>query len=133
MKYLIDTQILIWILEDNPKLTSKIRKILTEKSNTFWFSQFSLLEISIKLKLGKLPAFIVNIDEFAEKARQSGLKMLKIENSHFAAYQNIPLFEDHRDPFDRFLLATALSTNMPIISADEKFNYYIPLIDLIKT
>ena len=133
MKYLIDTQIIIWILEDNPKLKLNIREILAEKSNTIWFSQFSLLEISIKLKLGKLPAFIVSVDEFAEKAHQSGLKMLNIENNHIATYQNIPLFDDHRDPFDRFLLATALSTNMPIISADEKFNYYIPLIDLIKT
>ena len=82
--------------------------------------------------MGKLPDFIVSVDEFAEKARQSGLKMLKIENLHIACYQNIPLFDDHRDPFDRFLLATALSENLPIISADEKFKMYVQLINLVE-
>ena len=132
MQYLIDTQILIWVLEDSKRLTPKIRTILGEANNEFWFSQFSLLEIGIKLKLNKLPDFIVGIDEFAEKASKSGLKMLKIENSHIAANQNIPLFEEHRDPFDRFLLATALSENLPIISADEKFKLYMDLIQLIE-
>ena len=47
------------------------------------------------------------------------------------SYQSIPFFEDHRDPFDRFLLATALSEQIPIISIDEKFSRYRPLITVI--
>jgi PIN domain nuclease of toxin-antitoxin system len=132
MKHLIDTQIIIWILEDSQKLTPKIREILGDKSNTFLLSKISLLEIGIKLKLGKLPDFIVSMEEFIEKINQSGVKILQIEDKHIATYQIIPLMEDHRDPFDRYILATTLSENIPIISADEKFKMYVPLINLIE-
>ena len=50
MKHLIDTQIIIWILEDSRKLTPKVREIQSNKSNSFWLSQGSLLEVGIKLK-----------------------------------------------------------------------------------
>ena len=132
MKYLIDTQIIIWILEDNRKLTSKIREIMRDKNNSFWLSKISLLEVGIKLKLGKLPDFIVSMEEFIKKINQSGVKIMQIEDNHIAAYQVLPLLDEHRDPFDRYILATSLSENIPIISSDEKFKMYIPLINLIE-
>ena len=55
MQYLLDTQILIWSLEDNPKLKDRLRSLIEDSDNTAFVSQFSLMEISIKLKLGKLP------------------------------------------------------------------------------
>lgn len=61
MQYLIDTQILIWSLEDNPRLKVSLREIIEEPFNKIFVSQFSLMELSIKLKLGKLPEFIVSI------------------------------------------------------------------------
>ena len=132
MKQLIDTQIIIWILEDNRKLTPKIREIFSNKNNAFWLSKVSLLEIGIKLKLGKLPNFIVSMEEFIEKINQSGIKIMQIEDRHIAAYQVLPLFDEHRDPFDRYILATSLSENMPVISSDERFKLYVPLINLIE-
>lgn len=128
---MIDTQIIIWILEDNRRLTPKIREILSDKNNTFLLSKVTLLEIGIKLKLGKLPDFIVSMEEFIEKINQSGVKILQIEDRHIAAYQVIPLFDEHRDPFDRYILATTLSENLPIISSDERFKLYVPLVNLI--
>lgn len=62
MQYLLDTQILIWSLEDSPKLKASLRTLIENPAHTMFVSQFSLMEISIKLKLGKLPEFIVNIE-----------------------------------------------------------------------
>lgn len=89
------------------------------------------MELSIKLKLGKLPAFVVSIDFIASQLLLDGFNMLPITNLHIFAYQSIPFFEDHRDPFDRFLLATALAEQIPIMSMDEKFLLYQPLVNII--
>jgi len=131
MQFLLDTQILIWSLEDSPKLKAKLRTLIENPENVIFVSQFSLMEISIKLKLGKLPEFIVSIEYITSQLLSDGFTILPILNNHIFSYQSIPFFEDHRDPFDRFLLATALSEQIPIISVDENFTLYRPLITVI--
>lgn len=131
MQYLLDTQILIWALEDNPRLKSKHRGLLENPDNTVLVSQFSLMEISIKLKLGKLPEFIVSIEHITNQLLSDGFTILPILNNHIFSYQSIPFFENHRDPFDRFLLATALSEQIPIISVDENFSLYRTMVSVI--
>lgn len=131
MQYLLDTQILIWSLEDNPKLKSSFRTVIENPDHTLFVSLFSLMEMSVKLKLGKLPEFIVSIEHITAQLLSDGFSILQITNHHIFSYQSIPFFDDHRDPFDRFLLATALSEQIPIISIDEKFLLYRPLITVI--
>jgi PIN domain nuclease of toxin-antitoxin system len=131
MRYLLDTQILIWYLQGNTKLKASLRTIIENPLNTILVSQFSLMEISIKLKLGKLPEFLVSIEDIVKQLSLDGFELLQVSNSHIISYQRIPLYEDHRDPFDRFLLAAAFSEQVPIISHDEKFVRYYPLITLI--
>lgn len=131
MQYLLDTQILIWSLEDNPKLKASLRTLIEDSAHTLFVSQFSLMEMSIKLKLGKLPEFVVSIEYIAAQLLSDGFSILPLTNNHIFSYQSIPFFEDHRDPFDRFLLATAYSEQIPIISVDEKFLPYRPLITVI--
>ena len=131
MDYLLDTQIIIWALEDNPKLKTSLRILIEDSNNQIFVSQFSLLELSIKLKLNKLPEFIISIDFFADQFFADGFASLPIKNDHIYAYQSVPFFDEHRDPFDRYLLATALAEQIPIISADEKFLLYQPLVNII--
>ncbi len=54
MNYLIDTQIILWILSDNPKLSDNIREIINYLKNVTYFSLISLIEIAIKLKLNQI-------------------------------------------------------------------------------
>ncbi len=131
MQYLLDTQILIWSLEDNPKLKASLRTLIENPAHTMFVSQLSLMEMSIKLKLSKLPEFIVSMEHITAQLLLDGFTILPLTNNHIFSYQSIPFFEDHRDPFDRFLLATALSEQIPIISIDEKFSLYRPLITVI--
>lgn len=128
--YLIDTQILIWSIANPEKLKSSIKKILTE--NTIYVSQTSLMEITIKQTVGKLPDIEVSIKQLIAQIIKDGFKILTISNSHIELYATIPLHQDHKDPFDRFLLATALAEDMPIISADKNFRLYKGLVTLIE-
>ncbi|MCF0073356.1 type II toxin-antitoxin system VapC family toxin [Dyadobacter sp. CY261] len=131
MKYLLDTQIAIWSLEDHANLKPAIRNILENPDNSVLISPISLIEISIKLKLGKLPQFTVGIEEVASQLLRDGFEILPLVLGQIYAYQLVPFYDDHRDPFDRMLLAISLHEQIPIISSDEKFERYQPLISVL--
>ncbi|MES2795295.1 MAG: type II toxin-antitoxin system VapC family toxin [Bacteroidota bacterium] len=130
--YLIDTHILIWALLEDEKLSNKIIKIFESSNNQIYISQISLIEIAIKNKLGKLPNFKYSIISLIEKLNQIEVQIVPIKNEHVNAYDSIELIENHRDPFDRLIIATALFENLPIISADDKFKNYKNIIELVE-
>lgn len=134
MRYLIDTQIAIWVKDKNnsDRLTRRGREIVENLDNSILISQFSLMELAIKLKIGKLPNFIISVEEFAESLVSSGFNMLPISSRHILAYQTVPFYEDHRDPFDRFIIAAAFADRLTLVSADDKFDRYDSFIDLVK-
>ncbi len=129
MLILLDTQIAIWILTNPGKLPIPIYHTL--KRETPVVSEISLFEIAIKQKLGKLPELVPAISEIAERLIEDGIELIPLAVRHISAYDQIPLFDDHRDPFDRLILATALAERMPVISADEKFTRYRDVVELI--
>jgi len=129
MRYLIDTQIVIWALISPEKLSSQTAGIL--QTQEILVSQISLLEIAIKQKIGKLPEFSLSVAALRDRLEEDGFNLLPLHVQHIAAYDAIPLFAHHRDPFDRILLATALSENIPILSADANFGLYSPQIRII--
>lgn len=130
-KYLLDTNCLIWFQENNPKLPEKVLHLIEDTKNTIYFSQISVFEIAIKLKLGKLPNFLTNVEDVYQAAILDEFKYLPINNQHIFNYQSVPLLIDHRDPFDRLLIASAMHENATILSADRHFENYTDLIDLV--
>ena len=95
-------------------------------------SAASLLEISIKQKIGKLDTTRSSTEIFQEMIRVLAIQLLPIQPHHLDAYQSIPLYEDHHDPFDRLLIATAFADNLRLISDDGKFDRNTPFITLIR-
>ena len=75
-------------------------------------------------------SFLLN-KQLIDQAQQDGFNELPIANKHISAYEQVPFFEQHRDPFDRLILATALTENWPVISADEKFQLYNDIVEII--
>ena len=130
MPYLIDTQIFIWAIVSPKKIGNNARTIL--ENNAIWVSQISIFEIAIKQKIGKLPELTLSIESLVNQLYKDGFLFLPINNTHIVAYNSIPLLADHRDPFDRLILATALAENLPIISADARFSEYTPQIQLVE-
>jgi PIN domain nuclease of toxin-antitoxin system len=124
MKVLIYTQILIWYQLYDPKLHANIYDFLTRLENTVYVSQISLVEITIKQKIGKLPELDVPISTLVNLIEQDGFVILTLQTKHIEAYSEIPLFHEHRDPLDRLVLATAFSENIPIVSSDGNFEHY---------
>ncbi len=131
MNILVDTHILIWVLDEQYQLSGQRRKLLVDYENSVFASQISFMELVIKKNLNKLPDFIPDISDVAELWLNNGYKILPIDNKHIFAYQNLPLFDDHKDPFDRFLISTAMVEGMHLMTSDEKFNLYVSLLKII--
>ncbi|WP_028522501.1 type II toxin-antitoxin system VapC family toxin [Runella limosa] len=132
MVYLVDTQIVIWFLLFDNNLTPPIYDLLIDTNNSILVSQVSLFEIAIKQTIGKLPELDKSISELTTIITNDGFDILPLQNEHLAEYSTVPLLPNHKDPFDRLIIATAISEGLPIISADEKFSLYQNLVTLIK-
>ena len=104
MAYLLDTHILLWAVSEPAKLSQKHKQIIENKANRILVSHFSYMELSIKLTLGKLPDFIMEWEDFVSSVEQTGIENLPVSLAHIRQYQNLPLFQKHRDPFDRFII-----------------------------
>ncbi|BAU52042.1 hypothetical protein MgSA37_00192 [Mucilaginibacter gotjawali] len=89
------------------------------------------MEIAIKKNINKLPDFVPDIQMVADQLLANGFELLPLKNEHIFSYQHLPLFQEHRDPFDRFLIAIAKDENLTIVTTDDKFQLYSSLIEII--
>jgi PIN domain nuclease of toxin-antitoxin system len=122
LKFLLDTHILIWLLDGDSKL-SKVRLELIQDSNNIPIvSIASLWEMSVKMSIGKLtPAYDFQ-DLVQNKLENVGFQILAISPSHLNTCKSLPLH--HKDPFDRLMISQALADNLPIMTEDELFKNY---------
>lgn len=120
MKYLLDTNIFIWATtEDINRVPDEVKSILKSSSNEIFLSSISIYEIGQKLYLSKklkLPeGFFEDIVRIANRAR---FKELPLNSEH--TYRAALLNPEHKDPFDRFLVAQAVCEGLILITPDEK-------------
>ncbi|TAE22695.1 MAG: type II toxin-antitoxin system VapC family toxin [Cytophagales bacterium] len=131
MNLLLDTEVLIWIQTNSPRISTTAREYLLDPNVVKWISEVSLFEIAIKQKIGKLNEFNTTLPDYIRQVQKDHFRLLPIRNQHITAYAQIPLFEEHRDPFDRLILATALHEQWPVMASDRKFSWYNNLIEVI--
>ena len=121
MKILLDTHILLWALGDSPLLTEQARSFIADEANECFFSPVSLAEIAIKHQ--KHPEQItLSAGEIRAALITSGYRELTYSARHAAAMDNLP--PHHADPFDRMLVAQALSEGVKFMSHDDKVAKY---------
>lgn len=120
--YLLDTHILLWYLAADKKLSPKIKRILDQK-NHLNLSIASLWEIAIKLNIGKLPTDS-SYSDILEQVDFLNINTLHLSRDDLTQYKNLPFNKDHRDPFDRILVAQAVQKSLTLITADSKFSTY---------
>ena len=123
MRLLLDTNIFLWITaERSDKLTAKARNVLDSASAIF-VSSASIWEIAIKVRLGKLDA---DPEAMIGAIEASGFKELPVLARHAVGVASMPLH--HGDPFDRLLVAQAISETMRLLTADSHLAAYSELV-----
>ncbi|MBD2254476.1 type II toxin-antitoxin system VapC family toxin [Nostoc parmelioides] len=122
MRLLLDTHVLIWSTGNPEKLSERVKNLLLDNNNSWIVSVASVWELQIKYQIGKLnlSSSLPNLIETQQ--RVNNLQILPIELSHIYALDSLP--NHHRDPFDRIVIAQAISEKIPLLSTDTVFDAY---------
>ena len=130
MQLLLDTHIWLWMQQDKDRIPTPVRRKLSRDSVSLYLSAVSVMEISIKLSIGKLRMDLA-VSELVEHLLSQGVIPLPVGIDHALAAGALPLH--HRDPFDRTLIAQARVEGLTLVTADPRIlQYGIPTIDARK-
>ncbi|SFC80246.1 PIN domain nuclease, a component of toxin-antitoxin system (PIN domain) [Flexibacter flexilis DSM 6793] len=130
MKYLIDTNIFIYIFEKKyDKLSSKQRSILNNAKNEFYLSEASYFEIAIKRRMGKPDFSHISVALLESDRKVLGIKLLKPKTEHYLNVVNVEKVltsngKPHADPFDLLIISQAIVEQFPVLSTDNYFPDY---------
>jgi PIN domain nuclease of toxin-antitoxin system len=121
VKYLLDTQLLLWGAGQPDKLSAAALKLIADGDNELLFSAASIWEVAIKNTLGR--------DDFRVEPRllrrgllDNGYSELPVTSQHAVSIDSLPLL--HRDPFDRLLVAQATTEGITLLTADDQVAQY---------
>lgn len=119
-RYLIDTHIFIWWMENSTRLKEKARAIISDSSTVILISIVSLWELAIKEALSKID-FPKDVESAIDR---NNFQLLPVDLEHLAAFRALEKHVNHKDPFDRMLVAQAQAEDLTLISADKKIWEY---------
>ena len=126
MRYLIDTNILIRLVEEPDAISKDNRNILEDTDNQFYVSTVSIQEIFTLMRDGKLNVKYWNkptdVFNYIENIFLCTLKY--VQKEHLLTFANIIPVNKHNDPFDLMIIAQAITEQIPLISSDTKFHHY---------
>ena len=121
MKLLLDTQLLIWVAGLPQRLSAAALTLLNDPGNELLFSAASIWEIAMKYAL-RQDHFRVDPRVLRRRSLDSGYTELPVTGPHAVTIDTLPRL--HKDPFDRLLLAQAISEGIILLTSDAQLARY---------
>ena len=128
MRLLLDTHVLLWILDDSPKLGNRARRLMTARGTECFVSAVSFWEIAIKAELRRRD-FDANVETLVEASMSAGMMVLPFTASHAVGVSRLP--RHHLDPFDRALIAQAIAEPLRLLTRDAALAPYGSVVRLV--
>jgi PIN domain nuclease of toxin-antitoxin system len=122
MQVLLDTNSFLWFISGNERLSPDARNIIADLDNQLVLSAASLWEIAIKVSIGKLSLFQPFGQLISQQLEENDVSVMSISLNHLTRLLDLPFH--HRDPFDRLIIAQAVTESLPVISSDAVFAQY---------
>ena len=122
MSLLLDTCSLLWFLANDSRLSARALTAIQDPANIRWLSPITLLEIALKVRIGKLPLARPFATLFPAELSANDIHLLPLEPEHIEPLTTQPLHQ--RDAFDRRIAATALVEGLTVVSIDSAFDAY---------
>ena len=120
-RVLLDTHLLLWWLKGDPRLPSSLVTKLQTGQHSVLISQASLWEMAIKVNLGRLS---VDLTVLEGQVQAEGFQWLAISNEHLLEVARLETIEQHRDPFDRLLVAQSRVEPLLLFTCDRALQAY---------
>jgi PIN domain nuclease of toxin-antitoxin system len=123
MQYLLDTHVLLWMRENDPRLKrKKWEPVFYDEGNEILFSVVSIWEIAIKRRLGKLK-LEGSLEDFSRTLQTDhGFHLLSLEVIDISRVEKLP--HSHRDPFDLLLIGQAIERGATAVTNDPRWKQY---------
>ncbi|MDO5651196.1 MAG: type II toxin-antitoxin system VapC family toxin [Moraxella sp.] len=125
MKLLLDTHMLIWWQANDPRLPKALVELVQSQVTDVFVSHASLWEIAIKQSLGKID---INLTDLLKFSKQTGFQWLEIDEQAILAVNTLPAIANHKDPFDRMLIAQSMVHHLTFMTSDKKMSLYPALV-----
>ena len=124
MKYLLDTHTFLWYLLKPEKLSPKVFDIINNEDTDIYVSTTSVWEIAIKVQINKLSLGNISIYHIPNVIKQLNFTAINPDIYDYVSFTDLATKENHRDPFDRMLIHTAIRNNLVVLSCDASFKQY---------
>jgi PIN domain nuclease of toxin-antitoxin system len=122
MRVLLDTNSFLWFISGSNRLSIDAQRFIADLDNQLVLSLASLWEIAIKISIGKLELLQPFDQLIPQQLKENDIHVMPIELSHLTKILGLPFH--HRDPFDRLIIAQALTEGLSVISSDIVFSKY---------
>jgi PIN domain nuclease of toxin-antitoxin system len=119
MDLLLDTHVLLWLLLQDERLSRSTVDAIVDRSNTIFVSAVSGIEITTKVRIGKLPHAAGMARDLTNLCSDFDFREVGVTMAHAVAAGTLP--GTHRDPFDRILAAQALIEGISLVTDDAAF------------
>ena len=124
MNCLLDTHAFIWATLATDKLSKYVQEVILNRGNNIFVSTVSFWEISLKTRINKFSFEGLNIKDFPKYAKDMNFIILDLKKDGTITFHELPVKDNHKDPFDRMLIWQAIVKKMTIISKDRLFEQY---------
>ncbi len=129
MRLYLDTNILVYMRFGNvsDEICVDVLSELVDYGNTLSVSSVCVHEMIHLFQIGKIERSKGEGGEASdviEWLRSKGIEIIAVNERHLSAYSKLPMYDDHRDPNDRLIIAQAISDRATLISSDRKFDRY---------
>lgn len=122
MRLLLDSQVLVWTMVDDARLRPPVRAAIRSADDVF-VSAASIWEIAIKRARGRL----IVPDDLIDRVRRAGYEVLPVTDDHGWLAGGLPMH--HADPFDRMIVAQAISEGLTVATSDRRIREYgVPVL-----
>jgi PIN domain nuclease of toxin-antitoxin system len=121
MAYLLDTHTFLWFISGDKQLPESVVKKIEDISEPCYISIASFWEIAIKIQIGKLKLEI-SLEELYRFAEINQIEIISINEKHLLTLLKLGLI--HNDPFDRLIIAQAISEKLIVVTKDKEFKKY---------
>ena len=124
MKYLLDTHTFLWYLLKPEKLSQKVFDIINNEDTDIYVSTTTVWEIAIKVQLKKISLGNISVYHIPNVIKQLNFTAINPDIYDYVSFTDLAIKENHRDPFDRMLIHTAIRNNLVVLSRDPAFKQY---------
>jgi PIN domain nuclease of toxin-antitoxin system len=128
LRYLLDTQLVLWWLTESQRTPQRLPGLLALAETPPLVSRVSQWELAIKLSTGKIE---LDLERVVNQVEPDGFQWLEITSPHLMQVARLPFPDQHRDPFDRLLVAQALTEPLILLTTDRRLAAYGPTIHVL--